>query len=458
MAGSPVSASAQTLNPSAQPLPADPVLASLILESLAVRPEVQQAVSTAAAERERVPQAGALPDPVLSLGIQNDGFEGIQIGKMDSSYWQVMLSQGLPWPGKRDFRTDVARLAAEQAEASVSRARLGAEADVRRSYVDLLLARDRLALLARLEELWIQSAGLARARYESSEGAQSDVLRAQLELSRLRQRRAALEAAERTSLQSLNRLRGRPLDTPIVTKVTIRDLMELVASDLAAATDDALRRSPELARARLGATRATTALALARRDRFPDLSLNAGVMPRGQLDPMWVAGISVGLPVWSGRKQSRAVAENAARAESDTRGAEAVEQVLRLRVAERQAALGALLETIRIYRGGLLVQSKATVDSTLAQYRVGRVTFASVLEANAGLLNDEEGFLSTLSDAYRIAIAAYEVSLAPVPSGGGGMGSTSVPGAGASASPPSSSSAGGTAPASAATSSMSSGM
>ena len=450
---------AQTQVQGAQPLPADPVLASLIEESLAVRPEVQQATSTATAERERISQAGALPDPVLSLGIQNDGFNGLQIGTMETSYWQVMLSQGLPWPGKRDFRRDVARIGAEQADTSVTRARLGAEADVRRSYLDLILARDRLALLAKLEELWIQSSGLARARYEAGEGAQSDLLRAQLELSRLRQRRATLQASERTSLQSLNRLRARPLDTPIVTRATTRDLEDPVATDLAAATDDALHRSPELARARLGVTRATTALALARRERFPDLSVNAGVMPRGQLEPMWVAGISVGLPVWSGRKQGRAVAENAARAESDARGAEAVEQVLRLRVAERQAALGALLETLRISRGGLLVQSRATVDSTLAQYRVGRVTFASVLEANAGLLNDEEGFLTTLSEAHRLTIAAYEVSLDPVaPSGGGGMGGTSVPGAGASGSAQSSASPAGAAPAAAATSSMSSGM
>jgi len=459
LASFPAAATAAAPAPASQPLPADPVLASLIEESLAVRPELQQATSTAAAERERIPQAGALPDPVLSLGIQNDGFSGIQVGKMETSYWQVMLSQGLPWPGKRDFRTDVARLAAEQAEAAVTRARLGAEADVRRSYVNLLLARDRLALLAKLEELWMQSSGLARARYESSEGAQSDVLRAQLELSRLRQRRASLQAAEKTSLQSLNRLRARPLDAPIVTTATIRDLQDPAQADLAVATDDAVRRSPELARARLGVTRAGTALALARRERFPDLSVNAGVMPRGQLDPMWVAGISIGLPIWSGRKQGRAVAENAARAESDARSAEATEQVLRLRVAERQEALGALLEAIRIYRGGLLVQSQATVDSTLAQYRVGRVTFASVLEANAGLLNDEEGFLSTLSEAHRLAIAAYEVSLEPVtPSGGGGMGGTSVPGAGASGNTASSPSAGGAAPAAAATSSMSSGM
>ncbi len=173
-------------------------------------------------------------------------------------------------------------------------------------------------------------------------------------------------------------------------------------------------------------------MALARRERYPDLGVSAGVMPRGQLEPMWLAGVSIGLPVWSSRKQGRAVAESQARAEAGTRAQEAVEQILRLRVAERRTAYAALLETIRLFREGLLVQSRATAESTLAQYRVGKVTFASVLEANAGYVNDEESFLGAVADAQRIAIAAAEVSLEP----GGGVsagaaGGSAMPGAGA---------------------------
>ncbi len=414
-------------------LPTDPVLAALVQQSVEARPELRQVEASVRAEQERIPQAGALPDPVLSLGIQNDGFKEIAVGKMETSFYQVMLSQGLPWPGKRGLRTDVARIAADEAGTSLARARLATEADVRRAYTDLLVARDRLELLKRLEGIWQSSAGIARARYEAGEGAQSDVLRAQLELNRLKQRRWGLEAEERIAVQTLNRLRGRPLDEAIATTVSLRDVAipELPAGD--AALRDALARSPELARARLGAARGDRSAALARRERFPDLSLTAAVMPRGQLDPMWSAGISIGLPVWSHRKQSRAVAESVARAEAETRNAEAVEQVLRLRVAERGTAYATLLDTVRLLREGLLVQSKATVESTLAQYRVGRVTFASVLEANAGYIGDEESYLGAIADAERIAIAAFEVSLDPVGVAGaaGAMSTAGVPGAGA---------------------------
>jgi outer membrane protein TolC len=429
----PLAAAAEPGGAAPLPLPTDPTLARLVDESVAARPELRQAEATVRAERERVPQAGALPDPVLSLGIQNDGFRELQIGKMETSYWQVMLSQGLPWPGKRGLRSEVARAAADEAGAAVARVRLTTEADVRRAYTDLLLSRDRLALLKQLEDIWQSSAGIARARYESGEGAQSDVLRAQLELNRLRQRRWSLEAQERNARQTLNRLRGRALDEAIATDVSLRQAVLPALPAEGDAVADALARSPELAQARLATRRAERSVALARRERWPDLSVQAGVMPRGSLEPMWLAGISIGLPIWSGRKQGRAVAESAAREEASQRGADAVEQTLRLRVAERRAAYGALVDTARLYREGLLVQSRATSQSTLAQYRVGKVTFASVLEANAGYIADEESFLSTVADAQRIAIAAAEVSLDPVgAAGGGGLGGGAMPGAGAS--------------------------
>jgi outer membrane protein, heavy metal efflux system len=166
--------------------------------------------------------------------------------------------------------------------------------------------------------------------------------------------------------------------------------------------------------------------------------------------------------VWSYRKQNKAVAENEQRAEASASGAEAIEQVLRLRVADRASAYRAFSETARLYREGLLVQSRATAVSTLAQYRVGKVTFASVLEANAGYIADEDGYLAAVADAQRVAIEAAAVSLDPIAAGGGGGGmpTGAMPGAGASGGAGGGASAGAGAPAASASSgaSMNSGM
>ncbi len=203
--------------PTARPLPTDSTLAQLIDESLSARPELKKAAAVIDAESERIPQAGSLPDPMLQVGWQNDGFTSLSLGRMENSYVSLMVSQTFPWTGKRGLRRSVAELEVTQARLTVTRLRLSTEAEVRRAYLDLVLVRDRLALLEKLQVIWDRSLGVARARYEAGDGAQSDVLRSQLELNRLKQRRIGLAAEERTRAQDLNRLRAHPLDEPIVT-------------------------------------------------------------------------------------------------------------------------------------------------------------------------------------------------------------------------------------------------
>jgi outer membrane protein TolC len=403
-------------------LQADPVLARLVEQSVAARPELAQAMALAHAEHERAPQAGSMPDPMLQLGIQNDSFTSWEIGKMESSYYSIMASQTFPWPGKLGLRSEVAEIGAQGAEQAVARVRLSTEAAVRRAFLELTLARDRLALLDRLEATWQKSATLARARYENGEGAQSDVLRAQLELNRIKQRRLALQVEASAQVQAMNQLRAHRLDEEIGTAHRLADLALPVPQEGSAAERDAVDRSPELAAAHLAVTQAQRSVSLAFKSYLPDLTVNVGVMPRGgDFSPMWQVSLGGTLPVFAGSKQSRAVEESKARVSASESNVQALEQTLRLRVEQRLTALKAMLDTIRLYKEGLLVQSEATADSTLAQYQVGKVTFASVLEANAGLIADQDGYLQALAQAHRLQTDAAEVSIAPVP----GLGTSS---------------------------------
>jgi outer membrane protein TolC len=227
----------------------------------------------------------------------------------------------------------------------------------------------------------------------------------------------------------LNRLRNRPLDEPIETTWHLPDLDAPALPAVAEALADAEARSPELRGALLSVRQAGERVELASRERYPDLAVGAGVMYRGSLDPMWTVSVSVGLPVWGARKQRRAVAEGEARREAEGEGAEAVRQLLRLRTEERLALLDAVLKTNQLYRGGLIVQSEAAAESTMNQYRVGRVTFASVLEALNGLVADRASFLESTAQAHRIAIAQWELSLGASPGSSAAMGTGPVPGA-----------------------------
>lgn len=396
------------------PTTPDPVLEGLLQEALDRNPELAKSKALVEAERERIPQSKALPDPTLSLGLQNDGFKRIQVGEMETSYYQVMLTQPLPWPGKRGLRGQVAGLGADIANVATERTRLSLQADVKRAYFGLLLVRGQLRLLEDQATFLEQAQAITQARYEVGQGSQADLLRAQLERNRLNQTRYSLGSEESVFLATLNRLRGLMEASPIPTTATLeharfqaRPIEELLAQ--------AESLSPELQSARLGVQQAERVLDLARLDRRPDFAVSAGVMPRGSLDPMWQVGFSISLPVWSKQKQQRAVSEQEWRRKSQGSEAAGVRNLLSQRIRERSAQMAGILGTLKIYRDGLLVQSEASFQATLAQYESGRAPFLSVLEALNGWVADRGGLLQALAQAKALEIAQEELNLGGTP-------------------------------------------
>ncbi len=400
----------------------DPVLAALLRDAQAGHPDLQKADASVRMDQERVPQAGVLPDPTLSLGLQNDGFKRIEVGRMETSFYSVALTQPFPWPGKRGLRKEVAALNVELSTATRSRVRLGLEADVRRAYAGLLLIRSQKALQSQQSLFLEQAERLARTRYEVGQGSQGELLRAQVERTRIQLAVWALESEEKMALAALNRLRQHDPADPIPTTA---QLMELPEPDLL--TPEAVEaRSPELAGATASVKQTERQLDLAKLDRRPDFAVTAGLMPRGGLDPMWQVGVSISLPIYGRSKQQRAVAEHEHHRQGQDAEVQSVRTLLRQRTAERQIQIQSLRRTRDLYHEGLLVQSEANFKAALAQYEGGRGSFLGALEALNGWVGDQGAFLQTLALLQAQHIALGEAALGPTaPINGGSLGSAS---------------------------------
>lgn len=220
--------------------------------------------------------------------------------------------------------------------------------------------------------------------------------------------------------QAINRLRGHPLDENVATRV-LTQLSFPAPPDESQATTQLLQTNPEYLAARAGILGAERTRDLSRRQYLPDVSVGAGVMARGSLDPMWTVTIGVPLPVFAATKQSRGVAEAEATLTSTQRSAEALEQIVRLRTAQRLAYWRTLSGVWRSYQDRLLTEAEAVAASTLIQYRIGKVPFASVLEATAASIELIDASYSVLADGWLLAIAQDESSLAEVNAASGSM-------------------------------------
>ena len=391
----------------------DPVLQALIDEALARNPDLHAAQSAIAAARTSTERARALPDPMVSVTYTNDGWAP-SLGSMPMTTLGFMVSQALPYSGKRDLRAGLAASQARQAEPALERARLALEGAVRRAYYGLVLARELEALTAEQRELWRQIEVLARARYAVGQGAQPDVLRVQTEVTRIELRAIEQAAEAEVRLAEVNRLLARPLDTPVATPAALALQPLRVSADEAVA--NARAASTELKGAALAVEASTAAAAVARRDLKPDFSVQGGYMNRGGLDAMWLAGVGI---TWPFNKKAResAVAEAEIRAKGGSHVAESMQLQLAYRTRERYTRAKAIEKLVALYDGGIVPQNQMTVEATLTNYQAGKVPFVSVLEAMTALYADRWARAGLLADHAKLRASLREAGL----DDGGGM-------------------------------------
>jgi outer membrane protein, heavy metal efflux system len=401
----------------------DPVLQALIADALANNPDLRAAQSAISAAQESTKRARTLPDPMVSITYTNDGWAP-SLGSMPMTNLGFMVSQALPYSGKRDLRAALATSQAREAEPSLARARLAAEGAVRRAYYGLLLARELQALTDEQRAVWQQIEVVVRARYAVGQGAQPDVLRVQTEVTRVEQRAIEQAAEAEVRLAEINRLLARPLDTPVPTTATLT-LVPLAGSALEA-IDEARAISPELQGAALAIQTDTAAAALARRDLKPDFSVQGGYMTRGGLDPMWLAGVGFS---WPRDRKSResAVAEAEIRAKGGSYVAESMGLQLAYKTRERFTRAKALEKLVALFDGGIIPQDQMTVEASITNYRTGSVPFVSVFEAMTALYADRWARAGYLADHARLRASLREASL----DGGPDMSQASAPAAGA---------------------------
>ena len=365
---------------------ADPQqLAALVAEALANNPELAAAQSELEAARQRVPAAGALDDPMLELGVINAPLESLSLRREDMTMKMLGLGQRLPFPGKRQLRRRVAEADADSIGQAVRETANRVERDVRVAYEDLALNEEEQRIVAGTRNALEQLAALARSRYEVGQAAQSDALDAHLELERLGVEQLQLEADNASLRSELQRLLGRTGPAPRI-NVAAPQLAADPGPD-PASLNAAIGERPRLQALRALVERSARSMELARREYYPDFDLKLQYgqrdratdgMPR---DDMVSLTVGFNLPIWRKSRLEPRVAEARALQRQ-------AQSLLSAQQLETQAALESQLAlarqwraTAERYQGTLLPQSRAAAASALAAYRVGRVDFLTLRQA-----------------------------------------------------------------------------
>jgi outer membrane protein, heavy metal efflux system len=379
-------------------------LAEAIAEARGANPGLVAARLQADAAALRPSQAGALPDPQLTLGLENRPLSGFGTEEMMTMN-TLGITQMLPWPGKRGFGSDRYQALADAARLDAAETERQLAARVSGLYADLAATDRMLAILRRTRGLLDRSVAVARTRYAVGDAPQQDVLQAQVTVARMDEDLLVMEEERVARAARLNALLGRRATGHIAALELSAPGGPLPSADSLLAL--AVERRPALRAARERVRAADAAYRKARRELYPDLMLSVEYGQRPRYDDMLSVMVGVSVPLWGGRRQLPMRREmEAMRAAEDAMARDLANETYAMLTGLRAEAERARRLTA-LYQREILPQARAAVEAAVAAYRVGTADFMTLVDSEM-TVNRYETELVRLAAVWQRATAAIE--------------------------------------------------
>jgi len=401
-------------------------LVELIELALAENPEIKAMQRNFDMMQARIPQAKALPDPMLEYGYAGNLFPvpPFDIQKGDpSSARMLSFSQEIPFPGKRSLQGKMARAEAESEWWNYEQTRLNVVAEVKDAYFEYYFLDKAIDTVNKNKALLEKFAKISEARYSVGKGIQQDVLKAQVEISKLIDQLTVLEQRRQTVVAKINSLLFRDTEWPIGKPEDVK--LQPVTQTLGELKELALAYYPSLKAQRRKIDREQYGVELAEKGKYPDFNVKFGYQNRPGMPDMYGLSVGVTVPLYFGQKQRPAIAEAAASKAAEQKRIENLATVLLFRVKDRHVAATTAERLAKLYGTTIIPQSTLSLESAIAGYEVGSVDFLTLMDNLVTLLNYQLSYYEQVSNVER-ALAQLEplvgVSLRPSRPSIGGTG------------------------------------
>jgi outer membrane protein, heavy metal efflux system len=394
-------------------VPARATLASLIEEAVANSPEVAAARQRVDAAEQRPFQERSLPDPMVSASWASVGkpFPGAGLGDEPMANVGVMVTQPIPYPGKRGLRAAIAERETDAERQQLEAARLGVIARVKQAYYRVAYTAAAQAVLARNQQLLDTLLKVSEARYGVGRAAQQDVFKGQAELTVLEIQQERLRQERRTREAELNALLNRAPGASIGEPEPLTFVPFEMPLD--ALLEQARANAPVLRREESMIAAAETAVDAARREYKPDFAVSGGYFNQGSMPAMYEFRFEVTVPLRRARRAA-AVQEQASRLGAARLTRDASERSLEARVQEDYQMASSAARLAGLYRDTLLPQVRLALESSLASYQTGAIEFLSVLTNFTAVLDNEMRYLDELADFHVAASRLEEMTGTPL--------------------------------------------
>lgn len=355
----------------------------------------------AGSARDMAAAAGQLPDPVLTVGIENlplQGDERFSLGRESMTMRRIGVMQELTSADKRRLRAERFDREAEKARAEQAALAAAIRRDTAIAWLDRHYAEATAALVAEQAAQARLEIQAAEAAYRAGKGSQSDIFSARSALVEIEDRASQSRRQLANTGVMLARWVGDDAARPLAGKPQL-DAVALDPTTL----ETALAHHPEIAVLARQEDIAETEARLARANRKADWSIEVAYQKRGSaFSDMVSVGVSVPLQFNRKLRQDRELAASIGQA-AQARGER--EEALRAHVAELRILLNEWENTRERHARNereLVPLATSGAEAAMAAYRGGKASLAEVLRAGRSKLDARLQSLQLEADAARL--------------------------------------------------------
>ncbi len=315
-------------------------------------------------------RAGALPDPELSVGIENGpvtGQDAFDLRADEMTMKRIGLRQAIPARAKRDAARTLAARTVDEASAQVQAEQLNIRRAVAEAWIGVWAAQRELESLKALRGQAALAAKLAKARVAGGAESITDALATEAAVIEVDNQIEAARAEQAAARASLARWIG---DDQIGDLSGGPDLTALPVSELRLLTE--INRLGPLLPINAQLETKAAEVDAARAEKLPDWSVGAsyGQRDRGRSD-MVTLEFSVGLPLFGRNRQDRGVAAREAQYQATLATREDLRRQEAARIRAGIARWDGLKRQVALHETALLPLSGDRSATALASYRAG---------------------------------------------------------------------------------------
>lgn len=398
-------------------------------------PILRAAFNDWVAALERVPQAGALPDPQINLSLDAQyllgfdpfrrlGLQGARRVEMEPDGGDMVrsstreqdggggklldalgfgFSQEVPGSGKRAARADEALAGAKATGLRFLATERELRRDILKAYAELLLNRRRAEVEQENIRLLREIEKISLTNLSAGTGNEADVLKSEIAVTEAETELRAVQIEEPRLAGVLNALIARNAEQPIGKLSSVRTDWDTKEADELLRI--AVWYNPELAALRADVEKQDVSIVLARLERNPDFRFGTNI---NTMQQMLMAGLS--LPINSERIEAQIREAQASSAAAQNRHSAAVFEAM----AGLVGSLSSIKDSERIlndYGKRLVPQLRELVSVQVGIYGTGTgASFLDILDTRRSFIQAER--LIIQADSERLKAMAELESIA----------------------------------------------